>query len=128
MAAAELYASVLPLWTGEAYGDLPFADWVEPIRVGLQERYVAAALRIGELWLAGGSIENARYAAHRALIADPRREQAFGLLARISLAAGDTTSARSALARRRQVLAGLGVEPSARTTAIDASLRGGWPR
>ncbi|HUF99491.1 MAG TPA: BTAD domain-containing putative transcriptional regulator, partial [Ilumatobacter sp.] len=49
------YAAALPLWRGEAMCDVSYSAWADPVRTAIRSRYVAAALRAGELWLGAGS-------------------------------------------------------------------------
>ena len=51
-AALEAFDAALPLWRGEPFADVPYASWAEPERARLRARYVAGAIRAGELWLA----------------------------------------------------------------------------
>lgn len=119
--ALNAYRAVLPLWRGEPFADAPYALWAEPDRARLRTRYVTAATRAGELWLAARAPDEAGRAAHYAITADPTSEPAYRLLARAHLAKGDLSSARAALERCRSALAELGVEPDSVTESLLSS-------
>lgn len=121
-AALRHYQQLMPLWVGEPFTDVAYVSWAEPVRSRVRGRYVAAALRAGELWLSAGDLTQARRAAERALIADGYCEPAHRLLARAHLAAGHPSAAREALAACVAALADLGVEPDATTAALAATL------
>jgi DNA-binding SARP family transcriptional activator len=117
-AALVAYQSTLPLWRGEPFADAPYDDWVVPERARLQARYVAGALRAGELLLAAGSPAEAAAAAERAISADPTAEGAYRLVARSHLARTDAAGARRVLDRCCTALSALGLEPDAETRAL----------
>jgi LuxR family maltose regulon positive regulatory protein len=96
----------------------PYDEWALAERTRLRLRYVASALRAGELRLAGGSPTDAAAAAERAIAADPTSEPAYRLLARVHLARSDGSGARQVVERCRRALAGLGLEPDAATLAV----------
>jgi DNA-binding SARP family transcriptional activator len=117
-AAIAAYRDALPLWRGEPYADVPYADWAEAERARVRARYTAAAVRAGELLLAGGSPAESRAAARRAIDADPVAEAAYQLLARAHLAEDDVAGARRAVDACIAALAELDVEPEAATLAL----------
>jgi len=116
--ALAAYSAALPLWRGEPFADVPFAPWVQPYRTHVRARYVAAALRAGELQLSSGATAAARDAAARAVAAEPTSEPAHRLLVRARLAEDDLAGARHALDELRRALAELGLEPDAGTVAL----------
>lgn len=120
--ALEHYRQLLMLWGGEPLSDVAFAAWAEPVRSLVRTRYVAAALRAGELWLSAGELSDARRAAERALTADLYCEPAHRLLVRSHLAAGNPSAAREACAACVAALADLGAEPDASTAALAATV------
>lgn len=120
--ALDAYRAALPLWRGEAYSDVPYALWAEPERTRLRARYVDAAIRAGELWLAAGTLDDAHRAASHAIAADSTAERAYRLLARAYVERDDAGSAREVLETCRNVLTDLGVEPDDTTIALVASL------
>ncbi len=104
------YAMVLSLWRGEPLADTSYAPWAEPVRAVIRARFIAAALRAGELWLSAGDLDAARRAAERALAADRFCEPAHQLLIRSHLAAGNRSAALMATEACRVMLAELGIE------------------
>ncbi len=84
-AANGAYQGCLPLWRGEPFADTPYALFAETERARLRGRYVAAALRLGELMLAAPSVTEAIRAAQSAINADPTSEPTYRLLARAHL-------------------------------------------
>jgi DNA-binding SARP family transcriptional activator len=102
---------------------VPYALWAEPHRSRLRARYVAAAIRSGELWLAARAPDDARHAAESSITADPTSEPAYRLLARSHLASGDPSGAREALRRCRNALAELDAEPDPTTAALLEAVR-----
>jgi DNA-binding SARP family transcriptional activator len=119
-AALAALRSALPIWRGEPYADVPYADWVQLERARLRARYTAAALRTGELLLAGGAPTDARDAARYAVHADPTCEPAYRILIGAAVALGDDPSARHALQQCRSALAAINAEPSRATTGLIA--------
>ena len=79
-AALAEYREALPLWRGEPFADAADAGWAQAASVRLRQRYVAAAVRAGELLLAVGDPTGARDAAERAIAAEPSAEPAYFLL------------------------------------------------
>jgi LuxR family maltose regulon positive regulatory protein len=122
-AALAEYRSLLSLWTGEPFADVPYASWAEPARFRLRDRFVTAAVRAGELWLGAGDVEDARRAAERLLEVEPASEPGHRLLARCHELLGDPATGRDVLRRLRALLAELDVEPDRTTKALEDRLR-----
>ncbi len=120
--ALDAYRAAVPLWRGEPYSDSPYAAWAETERARLRRRYVTAAVRAGDLWLAADDITAARHAGESAVVADRTSEPAYRLLARTHLAEQDVSTARRVLADCAEALADLGVTPDPMTRALVASL------
>jgi ATP/maltotriose-dependent transcriptional regulator MalT/DNA-binding SARP family transcriptional activator len=125
--ALDAYRDAIPLWRGEPYTDSPYAAWAETERARLRRRYVTAAVRAGDLWLAADDITTARHAGESAIVADPTCEPAYRLLARTHVADGDSSAARRILANCAGALADLGVTPDPTTRALSASLNNSSP-
>jgi DNA-binding SARP family transcriptional activator len=117
-AALASYRDALPLWQGEPFADAPYASWAEAERTRLRVRYTVAAIRAGELELAGGDPGRARGAAHRAIEAERTAEPAYQLLARAHLAENDAAAARHAIDACVAALAELDIEPDPATVAL----------
>jgi DNA-binding SARP family transcriptional activator len=117
-AALEFYRAALPLWSGEPFGDVPYADWADSEGARLRARYTAAAVRAGELLLAAGMPAEARAAAQHAIEADRTAESAYQLLARSHLAENDLVGARHAVDDCRTALAELDLRPGIATIAL----------
>jgi LuxR family transcriptional regulator, maltose regulon positive regulatory protein len=114
----EAYLRAIARWRGEPFADVDDAPWVHPAREVLRRRHLAAALRAGELLLAGGAPARARDAADRALAADPHSTAAHHLLVRAHLADGDVPGARRAVVRCEDALAQIEVPPDAAVRAL----------
>jgi DNA-binding SARP family transcriptional activator len=112
------YRRLLPLWKGEPFADVPYAEWVQSIRTKTQRRYVDAALRGGELMLAVNDLGAALDAASRAVDADKYSEAAHQLAIRAHLAQGDGGGAHHAYEQCRTSLAELGVTPQPATARL----------
>jgi DNA-binding SARP family transcriptional activator len=119
--ALEAYTRALPLWRGRYLSDLPYADWAAAPRERLDARFVAAAVRAGELFLARDGGARALELAALALDVDPYRETAFRLQAAAHLAMGDRAAMRLALARCREALSQLGAAPEPETEMLERS-------
>ena len=113
-------ASRLSLRRGEPYADVADGLWVHAERTRLRARYVAAATRAGELFLAAGEPEAARNAARHAITADSAAEGAHQLVVRTHLAEGDRAAALRALDECRAALLELGLEPNSTTMSLTA--------
>ena len=122
--ALRAYARGLDQWHGEfltdVTGDAPWLIWE---RDRLTSRFVASAVRAGNLSLAGGDLDRARDLAERAVRADPWSEVAYELLVSVHLATGNRADARRTLSRCRDMLKELGVAPQARTVALSRQLQ-----
>ena len=116
--ALALYRRLLPLWKGEPFTDVPYSEWVQPIRAKTQRRYVDAVLRGGELMLAANDLGAALDAASRAVDADKYSEAAHQLAIRAHLAQGDGGGAHRAYEQCRQALAELDLSPQPATARL----------
>ena len=117
-AALAAYEQALRLWDTDYLPDLGGADWLEWERDRIRGRFVAAAVRAGELLLARRDAGAARTLGERALRVDAWSEEAHQLLVSALLEAGDAADARRALRRCLQALDGLGVPAQPRTLAL----------
>jgi DNA-binding SARP family transcriptional activator len=122
-AANGAYQGCLPLWRGEPFADTPYALFAETERARLRGRYVAAALRLGELMLAAPSVTEAIRAAQSAINADPVPQTNLPSPGPSALANEDPSSARRAIGQCRQMLAELGAQTDPATDALLRSLR-----
>ena len=104
LAAAALYRDLL-------FSDIPDADWFLLNREYYRTRFVASAVRAGQLLLGRGDHEQAEAIAHRALATDPWAEQAYAVLVGAALARGDRSAAHRMLTRCLDALADLDAEP-----------------
>lgn len=112
------YAAALPIWRGDPLCEVAYSSWADPLRAALRARYIAAALRAGELWLGAGNVIDAVRAAERALTADQFCEPAYRLLIRSHQSAGNPSAAREAVTRCGVAMAELGAEMDPATTAL----------
>ena len=111
LAAAELYRDDL-------YVDLPEADWFALEREHYRSRFVASAVRAGELLLGRGDVDAAEAVAQRALAVDRWSEPAYAVLVGGALARGDRSAALRLLERGIAMLVDLGAQPSAATEQL----------
>ena len=102
---------VLTLWRGDYLDDVAGEEWAEPVRERMRSRFVTAAVRAGELFVAAGRPVEAIRAADAALTADRWCEAAYRLLSSAHTAAGDADGARRAVESAERRLAELGVAP-----------------
>lgn len=117
-AALDMYRRALQLYRGPYLADAGYEEWALPHRDRLTARFVAAALRAGELTLAGGDPDEALRLAARALEAEPWSEGAHRLTVAAHLARGDRAAARRAMDTCMQQLDDLGVPPTEDTEIV----------
>ena len=108
----------LPRYRGDLVVEATGVDWAELERDRLRVRYVAAAVRAGELLMATGDRQRPLELALRALRVDPFAEAAYGLLIAVRLDRGEPDAARQAHRRCLQMLAELGLPPTHRTEML----------
>jgi len=116
-ALGELEAA-LQLWGGDYLADV-YDDWAAPERDRLRARFLAAAVRAGELLVAKGDADRALAIATRAIEAEPWYEPAHRLAMAAHLARGDRAAARRALDRCFTALGELGVSPDDETAMLE---------
>jgi ATP/maltotriose-dependent transcriptional regulator MalT len=117
-AALDLYRRALRLYRGPYLADAAYEEWALPHRDRLTARFVAAAVRAGELTLAGGDPDEALRLAARALENEPWSEGAHRLTVAAHLARGDRAAARRAMKTCLQQLDDLGVPPTEDTEIV----------
>lgn len=116
--ALDLYQQALRLYRGPYLADAGYEEWALPHRDRLAARFVAAAVRAGELTLAAGDAEAALRLAARALESEPWSEGAHRLTVAAHLARGDRAAARRAGETCRRQLDDLGVPPTEDTEIV----------
>ena len=121
--ALPAYQRALALYRGDFCPSQPDADWAELERDRLRLRYLAAAVRVGELLLADGDEQTPLRLGHEALHAEPWSEAAYRLLVCTHLARGEHAQARRTLARCHAMLADLQVDPEPQTQMLTRRLR-----
>jgi DNA-binding SARP family transcriptional activator len=117
-AALDTYRQALALWDTDYLPDVSGGDWLEWERDRLRGRFVAAAIRAGELSLARGDTGAAQALGQRALRIDDWSEEAHQLLVSALLESGDPAGARRQLRRCLEALEDLGVPPQPRTVDL----------
>jgi DNA-binding SARP family transcriptional activator len=117
-AALDLYRRALRLYRGPYLTDAGYEEWALPHRDRLTARFVAAAVRAGELTLAGGDPDEALRLAGRALETEPWSEGAHRLSVAAHLARGDRAAARRAMHTCLRQLDDLGVPPTEDTEIV----------
>jgi LuxR family transcriptional regulator, maltose regulon positive regulatory protein len=117
-AALDLYGQALRHYRGPYLTDAGYEEWALPHRDRLTARFVAAAVRAGELTLAAGDPDEALRLASRALETEPWSEQAHRLAVAAHLARGDRAAARRARDTCLRQLDDLGVPPTEDTEIV----------
>ena len=117
-AALDLYRRALRLYRGAYLLDAGYEEWALPHRDRLAARFVAAAVRAGELTMAGGDPDEALRLAGRAVEAEPWSEGAHRLSVAAHLARGDRAAARRAMQTCLRQLDDLGVPPTEDTEIV----------
>jgi DNA-binding SARP family transcriptional activator len=121
--ALENNLAAAALYRGEAHEGVADANWITLEREHFRRRFVAAAIRAGELLVARGAVDEAERLARRAVEIDPWAEDAHAVLVSVALARGDHSTARRALDRALAALADLGVQPSEGTRRLRRRVR-----
>jgi LuxR family maltose regulon positive regulatory protein len=121
--ALDLYLRATRLSRGPCLADVVYEEWAQTHCRELDERFVRAAVRAGELHLAEGDTLAARLLARRALAVDAWSESAHRVLVAAALADDDRCGAARALAECDNRLAELGVSASAETEMLRRRLR-----
>jgi LuxR family transcriptional regulator, maltose regulon positive regulatory protein len=116
--ALDLYRRALRLYRGPYLTDAGYEEWALPHRDRLTARFVNAAVRAGELTLAGGDPDEALRLAARALETEPWSEGAHRLSVAAHLARGDRAAARRAMLTCLRQLDDLGVPPTEDTEIV----------
>ena len=122
--ALEHHLAVTSLYRSELLADISEAEWFSLDREHYRSRFVAAAVRAGQLLLARDDPDAAEAVARRAIEVDRWCEAAYGILVGAALARGDTSSAHQRMARCLEALAELGADPSPATTHLRRRLTG----
>lgn len=117
-AALDAYRGALRLYRGPYLHDAGYEEWALPHRDRLAARFVAAAVRAGELTLAAGDPDEAVRLAARALESEPWSEGAHRLSVAAHLARGDRAAARRAMETCLRQLDDLGVPPTEDTEIV----------
>jgi LuxR family maltose regulon positive regulatory protein len=123
-AALDLYRQASGLYRGPYLADAGYEEWALPHRDRLTARFVAGAVRTGELALATGEADEALQMSARAIEAEPWSEVAHRLAVAAHLARGDRAAARRAMDTCLRQLAELGVGPTEDTEILLRRLSG----
>jgi DNA-binding SARP family transcriptional activator len=102
-------------------GDLldgTYYEWVEPMRAGLRNRALDAAVRLSELLVADGRLGEAVRVLETGTETDPYAEDLHRRLIAVHLTMGRHGAARHAFAHLEVRLAELGCEPAPETVAL----------
>ncbi|GEA89767.1 hypothetical protein CCE01nite_37160 [Cellulomonas cellasea] len=111
--AAGALRAALDVYTGDLLPEEGPAEWVVPAREQYRVRAAEAAATLAALELARGDAAAAAAAATRGVEIDPYRDDAWRTLIEASRLAGDHATAGRAQRRYDEVLAGLGLPPTA---------------
>jgi DNA-binding SARP family transcriptional activator len=121
--ALEHNLAAVDVYRGDLHAELPDAEWAVIDREHYRTRFLAAAIRAGQLLVARGDIDRAETVAGRALLVDPFSEAAHAVMVSAAMAAGDRSTARRRLETCFAALAELGLEPSEPTLQLRRRLR-----
>ena len=119
--ALSSFEAALTRWRGDPSPGL-YDEWATTAADRLRSRFVAAAVRAGELLLARADAAGALSLAHRALEIEPWSEPAHRLVVASHLARGDRAFARRALETYRAQLAALDADPDSATLMVERLL------
>lgn len=117
------YQRAVQAWSGNYFADTPVSSALELERDRLRAKFVAAAVRAGNLLLARGDVPQARGLAERSLRVDEWSEPAYQLLIAVDLAAGDLAAAHRTLGRCHRMLRELGVPAHPQTLQLGRQLQ-----
>jgi len=120
--ALEHHLAAVDLYRDQLHADLPETDWFALDREHYRSRFVAAAVRAGQLLLSMGDVDRAQTMAHRALGVDPWAEAAYTVLVGAALTRHDRSAALRMLGRCLDALKDLGVDPSDSTQQLQRRL------
>ncbi|MGC8839336.1 MAG: BTAD domain-containing putative transcriptional regulator, partial [Anaerolineae bacterium] len=120
----ERYQEALALYRGD-YLEEFYADWCQRERERLRERYLAAAMRLADLYLAHGTPELAIGVCQSVLARDRYQERAYHRLMRAYAATGDRTAAIRAYRQCVDLLReDLGLDPLPETEELYRQILG----
>ena len=122
--ALDCYRQAVDLYRGPYLIDAGYEEWALPHRDRLVARFVAGAVRAGELTLAAGDHGEALHLASRALEAEPWSEPAHRLAVAAHVARGDRAAARRAMHTCLRQLDDLGVPPTEDTEIVFRAVTG----
>jgi DNA-binding SARP family transcriptional activator len=122
--ALDLYRRAVDLYQGSYLAEAAYEEWALPHRDRLCARFVAGAVRAGELALAASHVDEALQLAARAVEAEPWSEVAHRLAVAAQLARGDRAAARRAMDTCLRQLDELGVPPTDDTAILLRTLGG----
>jgi DNA-binding SARP family transcriptional activator len=124
-AALAQFRQAVALYRGPYLTEAGYENWAIAHRDRLSARFVAGAVRAGELTLAGGNPDEALRLAARALEVEPYSEPAHRLAIAAHTSRRDLAAARRATDTCLQQLAELGVPPTEDTRIVIAAVRQG---
>jgi DNA-binding SARP family transcriptional activator len=123
--ALEHNLAAVGVYRGDLHCELPDAEWAVIDREHYRTRFLAAAIRAGQLLVARGDTDRAEEVTGRALAVDRFSEAAHAVLVTAALAQGDRSTARRRLEAGLAALAELGLEPSEATLQLRRRMRAG---
>lgn len=121
--ALELYDQALSLWSGAAYGDLSYLDWVRPEAVRLDELRLSAQESRLLIRLDADRHADVAADAERLILENPHREQLTAIRATALYRSGRQVEALAELEQHRSRLRDdLGVDPSPEVQELEVKI------
>lgn len=121
---SDVHAAGLDIYTGDLLADF-YDDWIISERDHLRALYVETILRVVQSLRSQGQYDRAIQFAQRVLAIEPAQERAHQHMMFCFIAMGDRSAAlRQYEACKQALLADLGVDPAADTTALYRWIRG----
>jgi LuxR family transcriptional regulator, maltose regulon positive regulatory protein len=125
MAAMAFLEEARGLYSGEFFPEERYADWAEPVREKLKEKYLGLLMKVGDLHERGGAYKKAVKSYQEVARMDPLLEEAYQRLMSLHGVRGNRSAALKVYEEcRRRLDAELDTEPDEVTEAIYRKIAG----